>query len=621
MLKRLFTAAVGVVGAGVVGLGVASATVWRADDVLVADASGAAPIVVTDPGVLELGGDPVTVTVSAPGDAHVVVAIGRDTDVTGWVGQDAHTLVTGLAQWHVLSTDDVAATGEQPSEPAPTDAAAPAPTDAAASAEAPATTAPAEAALPADPTGSDLWVAEASGDGSVELVWPTTPGRWSLVAVSTTGAAPTLSLAWPRTVTTPWLWPCVVVGGLMVLGALVVALRALRRRHAPEPAWTPVTTGSTPVVPAAATRPLTRREMREAAAHGVQVADRPRAAEVGPEPGRRARQQPAASTQAEPVPPVAAPAAPASDVASPPPWPIDDRSAAASRARLARRSRPDQPIGDEAGSPWPRSVAAGEPRQQDRGPAAPTAGALPGTAAAASSPGSPLGRPAAQGARPGDAAGAAAGPGSARPAPAGGVGSTGSAGPGQPAPVPSGSPAQGPAWPPSASRPAQPSSLPQPPAGLSAGPGQPQAAPHGRPSWAARPAVPPTAARSEQPAREPMRAPGPRRPAADAPPTPPGLGGRPEGWSPTLPPPGATVRPGAGVGPDDPHAPAGRPAWLGPGGRPDVTAAPSVAPGGPGSAEPGVSGSRADAWRRAWGLPQGETASDPQSDEQGEEPR
>ena len=36
MVKRLIIAAVGVVGLVVIGLGVASATVWRADDVLVA---------------------------------------------------------------------------------------------------------------------------------------------------------------------------------------------------------------------------------------------------------------------------------------------------------------------------------------------------------------------------------------------------------------------------------------------------------------------------------------------------------------------------------------------------------------------------------------------------------
>ena len=109
MLKRLTTAAVGVVGLVVIGLGIASATVWRADDVLVATTSGGAHTLVTDPGVLELGGDPVTVKVSVPDGGTVVLAVGRDTDVAGWVGTDAHGQVTGLTAWHTLAVDDVAA--------------------------------------------------------------------------------------------------------------------------------------------------------------------------------------------------------------------------------------------------------------------------------------------------------------------------------------------------------------------------------------------------------------------------------------------------------------------------------------------------------------------------------
>ena len=157
MLKRLTTAAVGVVGLVVIGLGIASATVWRADDVLVATTSGGAHTLVTDPGVLELGGDPVTVKVSVPDGGTVVLAVGRDTDVAGWVGSDAHGKVTGLSAWHTLAVDDVAAPAPTPTptdaaaaEPAPADAASPTPTAAATDEPVPA----------ADPTGSDLWVAE-----------------------------------------------------------------------------------------------------------------------------------------------------------------------------------------------------------------------------------------------------------------------------------------------------------------------------------------------------------------------------------------------------------------------------------------------------------------------------
>ena len=289
MLKRLIIAAVGVVGLVVIGLGIASATIWRADDVLVARTSSSAHILVTRPGVLELAGDPVTARVEVPDGGHVVLAVGRDTDVAGWVGDDAHGEVTGLSGWHTLAVagDDARPSDGASPSPQATDgqagggdaatdegsaageaagdgqSAAPGAAGGDQGADAP----DADAAVPAvpDPAGSDLWVAQAEGDGSAELVWPAQPGRWSLLAVSTGDAAPTLSLAWPRVVTTPWLWPGVVLGGLLALVALALLLRdgLLGRREA---AWHPVTTQTIPVVvsgdqPAA---PLTRRQIREA---------------------------------------------------------------------------------------------------------------------------------------------------------------------------------------------------------------------------------------------------------------------------------------------------------------------------------------------------------------------
>lgn len=88
MLQRLIAAVLGALGLLAIGLGVASSTVWRGDDILVATASPDAHLVVAEPGVLELAGDPVTVTVHAAGDAPVVIAVGRDTDVAGWVGTE-----------------------------------------------------------------------------------------------------------------------------------------------------------------------------------------------------------------------------------------------------------------------------------------------------------------------------------------------------------------------------------------------------------------------------------------------------------------------------------------------------------------------------------------------------
>jgi hypothetical protein len=278
VLQRLIAAVLGVLGLLAIGLGVASSTVWRGDDILVATASPDAHLVVADPGVLELAGNPVTVTVHAADDTPVVIAVGRDTDVTGWVGTDPHAQVTGLAAWHVLRTETVA-------EPAPTPAASAAPEPAATqpaatdpSASATSEPAAGGTAAAANPAGSDLWVAQATGNGTATLTWNAQPGRWSLLVASLGESSPVIELAWPRTVTTPWLWPGVVGGALVFLTGLGLGGRLWirARRGLTEPEWHPVLTGAMPTVgvggvgsvsaDATETVVLTRRQLREAEA-------------------------------------------------------------------------------------------------------------------------------------------------------------------------------------------------------------------------------------------------------------------------------------------------------------------------------------------------------------------
>ncbi|MGY4645585.1 hypothetical protein [Cellulomonas sp. URHB0016] len=608
MLKRLLTAAIGVVGLVVVALGIASATVWRADDVLVAQSHGDARTLVTDPGVLELGGDPVTVTVRVPDKSRVVLAVGRDTDVEGWVGPDAHDRVTGLSSW-----DQLALKGVEPDvtpSPAPSDAAAPptpAPTDAAG-------VTAADASTVADPTGSDMWVAEAEGKGSATLVWHAQPGRWSLLAVSAEGdAVPTLSLAWPRVVTTPWLWPCVVVGGLLVLLSLGLVLRGALRRRAGivGPQWRDVGTGPTPTVePSRAGLPaLTRRQLREGAAAGSSRLTEP-AAPHNPSGDRGAEMPaPVSTTGARTSAPVPARTAEGPGLTA--------VTAASTRRALRTGSQPAvAPAGHVTDQPPDAAAAARVAGQanQARVPVAPSGGPPSESAAAWGSASS----------RPGSTTQGRTGAWTPGPAPATaphpGV-PTGAGGPGGDADR-SGSrpggrtePAEAvhgrPAW---ATGPI-PVTRPGP---ASAGPGQP--AP-GAVSGSPRPAAPGTSGPGAVRAGAVGAAaggPGPAGraasgPAAAGPGT--GASGRPTAWSAAPPAPGPRSVQGSGSGSSGPDGPrshvAHRPAWLhepgtqSPAGQPSRSTVPHAsAPQGPADEGPGdQAGSRGDAWRRAWGLP------------------
>ena len=273
MLHRALASLLCALGAAALGLGIASATVWRPSDTLVAQAQGApgTSLLVTDPGVLDLAADEVTVRASAT-SGTVVIALGRSADVDAWVGDDAHTRVTGLAGWHVLATEKVAASaseaGDPPADAAGDPSAAPVAEDPAAApaapdpSAAPAAEDPAVDAVP-DPAGSDLWVDQASGERAATLEWTRQDGRWSVLVAATAGGVPSVALEWPQVVTTPWLVPGVVVGSLLLLIGIawwVLILVAGRRRARVAAAPVPEPAALAPAEPAL---PLTRRQMRE----------------------------------------------------------------------------------------------------------------------------------------------------------------------------------------------------------------------------------------------------------------------------------------------------------------------------------------------------------------------
>ena len=156
---------------------------------------GSAPYVYTAPGVLELGAETVKVKVAGSGNASVTLAFGTSDDVESWVKGLPATKITGLTNWKTLKTEK-AKGGNAKGAPTLAD--------------------------------SDMWIEKKTEKGAVEEQYridENNAGSISLIATSSDGKAPTVSLTWDRNLKPFNNIPIVVVGLLMALvGAALLAL-------------------------------------------------------------------------------------------------------------------------------------------------------------------------------------------------------------------------------------------------------------------------------------------------------------------------------------------------------------------------------------------------------------
>lgn len=184
--------------------GIAQRTIFAgpANVVLSTHTGGSAPIAVIDGSTLAQFGGTQTITVSGTG--AVVLAYGRSIDVTGWIENASVTTVKlNAANTKLVSTTSKGGAATTPS-----------------------------------PSGSDLWLDERDGTGSVTWQLAMQPG-YTLLAAST-GAAPApgeFKVSWPAGNRAP-LAGWFIAGGLVafVLGlvALIWALVHLRRGRGPR---------------------------------------------------------------------------------------------------------------------------------------------------------------------------------------------------------------------------------------------------------------------------------------------------------------------------------------------------------------------------------------------------
>jgi len=217
LVPRLVALLVAALGAVLLSAGVLRAGPLAPSDTTTArlPSPGRAPVVVSAPGLLGLGGSRVRIEASAPGGSgQVFLGVGRAADVQAYLGDVSRVEVTGVDPQDRLVG---VARGR-------------------------------EASLP-DPDGVDVWVASVRAPGAAALIWPDQPGRWQVV-VATDGTAPapaSLSLSWTRTGGTSMVPALVSLGLLLLVGGLVsLGVQWAKARGGPRP---DAADGQAPVVP------------------------------------------------------------------------------------------------------------------------------------------------------------------------------------------------------------------------------------------------------------------------------------------------------------------------------------------------------------------------------------
>lgn len=135
-------------------------------------------------------------TIPEEEDVGVVLAVARDIDADGWIGDSSALRITGLSAEDVLST--TVTDGELESVAA---------------------------------IGSDLWRVESFDAQQAEIEWSQDKGRWSVIAASAPEKKISkITFAWPQDTTAPAAIPLIIVGAILLfIGAAVLLLPRSKR--------------------------------------------------------------------------------------------------------------------------------------------------------------------------------------------------------------------------------------------------------------------------------------------------------------------------------------------------------------------------------------------------------
>ena len=176
-------------------LGLAQRTIWAAPDNFSVNLSVSIvhPYVVIPADELALmPGDPI---VSSFGAEEVFIAVGRESDVSAWLGLASHSLAVTSEDGLALGVREVIGTSDF-----------------------------------ADPFGSDLWVSEAKSQGFAEVQVPAGENLAVLIASDGLEAAPNrVRISWPIASSTVISDIFLAVGSGLLFAAIILNLLALRK--------------------------------------------------------------------------------------------------------------------------------------------------------------------------------------------------------------------------------------------------------------------------------------------------------------------------------------------------------------------------------------------------------
>lgn len=134
----------------------------------------------------------VAATIAVTAEGPITAVVGRQSDVTGWVGESAHEVVSLDREEKTLQWALVGAGADAPS-----------------------------------PAGGDLWTAEYAGEQVVEFQTEASSGLAVLIATEQGQPVQSLSLTWPLDGRAPWSGPLLVAGAVLLLVALGLLLWAI----------------------------------------------------------------------------------------------------------------------------------------------------------------------------------------------------------------------------------------------------------------------------------------------------------------------------------------------------------------------------------------------------------